>query len=167
METPSPFFAFSNRKEGIVPAVHTSAGVRAADDITDADFVDQEGIEWVNALWDTGAMCSCISKRCATMLGLEVINIIHMATASHIVEAPVYIAHLFLPNFPIFAYLEMLEFQDTSDNCDIIIGMDIITQGDFAITNFGGNTFFSFRMPSIHTIDFEGDLRRRLESGED
>jgi hypothetical protein len=59
-----------------------------------------------------------------------------------------------------FAYQEILEFQDTSDNCDIIIGMDIITQGDFAITNFGGNTFFSFRMPSIQTIDFEGELRR-------
>ncbi len=162
MENPTTFFAFSNRKEGIVPAVHTAVGVSIAAEITDADFAANESIHWVNALWDTGAMCSCISKRCAAMLGLEIINITHMATASHVVEAPVYMAHLFLPNFPVFAYLEVLEFQDTSDNCDIIIGMDIITQGDFAITNLGGNTFFSFRMPSLQTIDFEGDLRRML-----
>ena len=163
MENPSTFFAFSNRKEGIVPAVHTSVGVSIAFEMTDADFASNEGILWVNALWDTGAMSSCISKRCAALLRLEIINITHMATASHVVEAPVYMAHIFLPNFPVFAYQEILEFQDTSDNCDIIIGMDIITQGDFAITNLGGNTFFSFRMPSIQTIDFEGDLRRMLE----
>jgi hypothetical protein len=161
----APFFAFSNRKEGIVPAVHTSAGISSAIDVSGVDFDAQEGVRWVNALWDTGAMCSCISKRCAVMLGLEIINVTHMATATHIVEAPVYMAHLFLPNFPVFAYLEMLEFQDTSDNCDIIIGMDIITQGDFAISNFGGNTFFSFRIPSIQTIDFEGDLRKKSGIG--
>jgi hypothetical protein len=33
--------------------------------------------------------------------------------------------------------------------------MDIITQGDFAITNFGGRTMFSFRLPSLESIDFE------------
>ncbi len=160
MESPSTFFAFSNRRDGIVPAVHTSVGVSMAFEMPDANFSSSEGILWVNALWDTGAMCSCISKRSAKMLGLEIINITHMATASHIVEAPVYMAHLYLPNFPVFAYQEILEFQDTSDNCDIIIGMDIITQGDFAITNLGGDTFFSFRMPSIQTIDFEEELRR-------
>jgi hypothetical protein len=158
----SSFFAFSNQKEGIVPSIHTSAGVTLANDLTDIDFSEQKGVTWVNALWDTGAMCSCISKRCAKLLGLEVINITHMATASHIVEAPVYMVHLYLPNFPVFTYLEMLEFQDTSDNCDIIIGMDIITQGDLAISNFGGNTFFSFRIPSIQIIDFEGDLRKKM-----
>lgn len=83
-----------------------------------------------------------------------------MATASHLVEVPVYMAHLYIPKFPAFVYLEVLEFQDISDNCDLIIGMDIIAQGDLAITNFGGSTFFSFRMHSLQTIDFEGELRR-------
>ena len=32
--------------------------------------------------------------------------------------------------------------------------MDIINRGDFAITNFGGNTAMSFRVPSIQNIDF-------------
>ena len=38
---------------------------------------------------------------------------------------------------------------------DILIGMSIISQGDFAITNQGGKTTFSFRMPSSGTIDYK------------
>jgi SEC-C motif len=37
---------------------------------------------------------------------------------------------------------------------DVLIGMDIISQGDFAVTNFGGNTRFSFRVPSLEELDF-------------
>jgi len=37
---------------------------------------------------------------------------------------------------------------------DVLIGMDIITQGDFAVTNKGGKTMFSFRYPSKEHIDF-------------
>ena len=37
---------------------------------------------------------------------------------------------------------------------DVLIGMDIITLGDFAITNFGGKTVMSYRYPSVCTIDF-------------
>jgi uncharacterized protein YecA (UPF0149 family) len=32
--------------------------------------------------------------------------------------------------------------------------MDIITLGDFAVTNFNGNTCMSFRVPSLHQIDY-------------
>ena len=37
---------------------------------------------------------------------------------------------------------------------DVLIGMDIITQGDFAVTNLGGKTKFSFRIPSQASINF-------------
>ena len=37
---------------------------------------------------------------------------------------------------------------------DVLLGMDIITIGDFSITNQAGNTVFSFRVPSQHTIDY-------------
>ena len=39
-------------------------------------------------------------------------------------------------------------------NFDVLIGMDIIGSGDFAITNHKGKTVFSFRIPSIGRIDF-------------
>jgi uncharacterized protein YecA (UPF0149 family) len=40
------------------------------------------------------------------------------------------------------------------DGIDVLIGMDIITLGDFSVTNFQGNTCMSFRVPSLHQIDY-------------
>jgi len=37
---------------------------------------------------------------------------------------------------------------------DVLIGMDVITLGDFAISNYQDRTVFSFRYPSIGCIDF-------------
>jgi hypothetical protein len=36
----------------------------------------------------------------------------------------------------------------------MLIGMNIITMGDFAITNHRGQTVMSFRVPSLQKIDF-------------
>ena len=36
----------------------------------------------------------------------------------------------------------------------MLIGMDIINLGDFAITNKNGNTKFTFEIPSSRDIDF-------------
>jgi uncharacterized protein YchJ len=41
--------------------------------------------------------------------------------------------------------------------------MDLITMGDFAITNHGGNTVVSFRMPSQESIDFNFNDETTLE----
>jgi hypothetical protein len=38
--------------------------------------------------------------------------------------------------------------------CDILIGMDIIGMGDFAVSNYNGRIVFSFRVPSMAEIDF-------------
>lgn len=35
-----------------------------------------------------------------------------------------------------------------------VIGMDIITMGDFCISNYGNNTVMTFRFPSLETIDY-------------
>jgi hypothetical protein len=40
------------------------------------------------------------------------------------------------------------------NGCDMLIGMDVINLGDFAVTNYNGRTMFSFRMPSADRIDF-------------
>ncbi len=39
-------------------------------------------------------------------------------------------------------------------DADVLIGMDIINHGDFAVTNRDGRTKFSFRIPSQADIDF-------------
>lgn len=47
---------------------------------------------------------------------------------------------------------------------DVLIGMELITLGDFSITNEGGNTVFSFRMPSMHTVDFHAFPQARIKN---
>ncbi len=48
-------------------------------------------------------------------------------------------------------------------DADVLIGMDVITKGDFAVSNWDGKTSFSFRVPSLGEIDFvkEEDRSRR------
>ena len=43
---------------------------------------------------------------------------------------------------------------------DILVGMDIISLGDFAVTNHNGLTKFSFRVPSVDHIDFVEEANR-------
>ncbi len=40
------------------------------------------------------------------------------------------------------------------ENCGAVIGMDIISKGDFALTTRLTKTTFSFRHPSVERIDF-------------
>ena len=44
---------------------------------------------------------------------------------------------------------------------DILIGMDVIVHGDFAVTNADAVTKFSFRVPPVEHIDFVEDLNER------
>ena len=37
---------------------------------------------------------------------------------------------------------------------DVLVGMDIINKGDFAVSNRNGATTFSFRIPSVESFDF-------------
>jgi hypothetical protein len=37
---------------------------------------------------------------------------------------------------------------------DLLIGMDVIGAGDFAVSNFNGKTTLTFRSPSVGTLDF-------------
>ena len=43
---------------------------------------------------------------------------------------------------------------ELAPGADVLIGMDVIGCGDFAVTNFKGSTIFSIRTPSLMTIDF-------------
>lgn len=152
----TPVFAFTADYEQIVSAVFTTVGVFSAIDVTPAE----NQISNTKALWDTGATHSCISNRLARQLRLATVDYAHVATASGIEHVPTYLIHLHFPNGLQFLNWEVIQFQYTDDDCDLIIGMDIITQGDFSITNFGGRTLFSFRIPSQDSVDYETVLRQ-------
>jgi hypothetical protein len=71
-------------------------------------------------------------------------------------NVPVYLVNIALPNRVQFSGVEVAE-SVLPPGLDVVIGMDIITRGDFAVTNRGGKTTFSFRIPSQADIDFVKD----------
>lgn len=47
-----------------------------------------------------------------------------------------------------------------SSSHDLIIGMDIISNGDLSVSNYKGKTMLSFRMPSLGCVDYQKDLSK-------
>jgi hypothetical protein len=112
----------------------------------------------VKALWDTGATNCAITKKLIDDLKLTPFTkvTVHHAEGNNVKD--VYKVNIILPNGVGFPLLNVTECKSTAGAFDIIIGMDVITQGDFSITNVGGKTKVSFRAPSKVHIDFnEGD----------
>jgi len=107
------------------------------------------------ALWDTGATASCISPRMAKSLGLSSMGGKQVKTAGGETVQSTYHVSIKLPNKIYIPRIVVTEANLSDDlGFDALIGMDLISQGDFAITHGMGDTVFSFRMPSQTVIDF-------------
>ena len=107
----------------------------------------------INAIWDTGATSSLITPEVAAKLNLKPVSKVLMSTPSDKdVPANVYLINIEFPNGVKVINIQSLE--GTPNGCDMLIGMDVITLGDFAVSNFNGQTMFSFRIPSMTHIDF-------------
>ena len=104
------------------------------------------------AIWDTGATHSCITEGVATACNLKPTSIVQTHSAQGTNLANAYYVSLFLPNNVFFPGVNVTQVR--LRDADVLIGMDIISQGDFAVTNLDGKTKFSFRMPSLTDIDF-------------
>lgn len=104
------------------------------------------------AVWDTGATNTAISQRVVDDCGLKPIGFTFVNTAGGVCRTEVYIINIFLPNqvgFP-----EITVTKGDLGPTDVLIGMDVICKGDFALTNKNGKSVFSFRYPSSEVIDF-------------
>ena len=110
------------------------------------------GAEEFIAIWDTGATGTVISQKIVRECGLKPIGLVKVYTANDERLSQVYLVSIFLPNHVLFPQLRVTE--GTILDADVLIGMDIITRGDFAVTNSDGRTTFSFRWPSVERIDF-------------
>ena len=98
-----------------------------------------------NAMWDTGALYSVVSRRVVEKLALAPIDRGIAYTVQGSYDASIYLLDLMLPNRMLVKALRVSE--GDFDDCDILIGMDVIRLGDLSITNLH-NTVFSFRIPS-------------------
>jgi hypothetical protein len=103
-------------------------------------------------IWDTGATNSVISQKVVDECGLipTGMAIVHSATESKPCET--FLVSIFLPNKVAFPAVRVTK--GLLKDCDVLIGMDLINQGDFAITHNDGKTTLSFRIPSMEQIDF-------------
>jgi len=106
-----------------------------------------------NGIWDTGASSTAISKNVVDQCELKPTGIANLQTAGGEQLSNTYLVNMRLPNKVGVAELRVIE-ADLGAHTDILIGMDIINAGDFAVTNFGGRTVFSYRFPSLKHIDF-------------
>ena len=135
---------------GLVDAIITKCGVSEA-------FLPNAGekrppIAEFHATWDTGAMRSVVSLGVVRKLGLSPIRRTTVFHANGQSVVGVYLVNILLPHQVGFSFVEVTEGDLTGT--DVLIGMDIISQGDFAITSSQGKTKFSFQIPSTHDIDF-------------
>jgi len=104
------------------------------------------------AIWDTGATGSVITQAVVDRCGLAPIGVTQVNGIHGSKQSEKYLVNIGLPNGVGFAGIQVT--RGTMLGVDVLIGMDIITKGDFAITNKDGKTTFSFRIPSEKTIDY-------------
>lgn len=75
-------------------------------------------------------------------------------TANGKIVAPRYNVNLTLQNSVTFINVLAGPFDNNGDGFDFLIGMDIISQGNLAVTNSNGVKLISFEYPTHGTIDF-------------
>lgn len=114
------------------------------------------------AIWDTGATASVITQDVVDRCGLKPVGMVEVHDARGKTTAEVFMINLRLPNGVGFTNIRATK-GDLTGNADALIGMDVITLGDFSITNVNRQTVFSFRVPSRHVVDYveeENKIRR-------
>ena len=126
------------------------------------------------AIWDTGATHSAITKKVVYDLKLQPTGVRETKHAGGKSSNNTYLVNITLPNKVMVPHVRVTEVQlipddNVSDDKQpqLLIGMDIMGLGDFAVTNANGKTAFSFRIPSVQEIDFISDVQENnvMESG--
>lgn len=115
--------------------------------------------ETFRAIFDTGATNCVITQKVVDALGLKPTSMAVAHTANGTVTCEVYFVNIRLPNNVGFTQWRVTK-QNLPPNTDVLIGMDVIGNGDFAVTHKDKKTVFSFRCPSIARIDFVEEYQK-------
>jgi len=145
--------AFTNRANGLADVLISDIFVSPA--LTPSDNFEPKQFK---ALWDTGATNSVVTHRVAKECGLVPTGVVKVQLVGKEDLRNTYMVAIGLPNRVIFPGVKVTD-ADSIGGADVLIGMDIINQGDLAVTHGDGNTCLSFRVPSVEVIDFSGSHR--------
>jgi hypothetical protein len=110
------------------------------------------------ALYDTGATHSSISPKVVADLQLASIGNTIVGVGGGTVTTTSHLVNIGLPNRVMFTMVRVAKITLHRD-IDALIGMDILGQGDFAVTSHQGKTTFSFCCPPRREIDFVAEVR--------
>lgn len=146
---------FNQEHDFLAEAIITQCSIVEAVDLNEANEVPRI-FNTNNAMWDTGATNCLISQNVIDALGLKPIGKAKLEQAidtDEFEETDVYLVHIALPTHQIVKNVQCVF--TSSPSYDFVLGMDIITSGDFAITNREGKTLFSYQRPSRTSVRFE------------
>mgnify|MGYP001610309961 FL=1 len=152
--------AFTTQYNGLVRVLFNKVSVCLPIIPNEAQTQKVEFREYI-AIWDTGATHSAITKKVVDDLKLQPTGVRETRHAGGKSSNNTYLVNIALPNKVMIPHVRVTEVQlipddNVSDNKQpqLLIGMDIIGLGDFAVTNANNKTTFSFRIPSVEEIDF-------------
>jgi len=135
--------AFDFEFTHIVKEIETPVKLYSSSESTEGKCIE------INAIWDTGATHSVISSELAKQLEAEPVDKCLVSNVySKNKTSDVIMSTLILPNGTII-YGKRFSICDIP-GADVLIGMDIISMGDFVITNAKRKTMFSFVIPSLN-----------------
>lgn len=158
-----PFRAFTAKASGLINRIITPVQITKAFDPQTPPEPIPASLQ-SNALWDTGATGSNITPSVASQLALVPTGSVIVNHAGGSEARNTYLINLYLPNRVAIAGVRVAECAETPQ-FGVIIGMDVIVQGDFAVTNFRGQTWVSFRMPSMQAVDYVEEVKQIVFSG--
>jgi hypothetical protein len=112
-------------------------------------------------IWDTGASGTVINSKIIKGLNLKPsgktwVSAVGSGGKVNQYLTDTYSINVILPNK--VTIMGVVAAEGEIGGGDTLIGMDIITVGDFAVTNFQGKTTLNFRTPSVQEIDFVKEI---------
>lgn len=155
--------AFTSKYDRLSNVLINQVHIAPAFDESKIDTIDPDTLKEYDACWDTGATHSVITKKVVDECGLQPTGMTKVYSATEETDAQTYLVGIFLLNKVAFPHLKVSEGK--LRGIDVLIGMDIIGQGDFAVNNKDGKTTFSYRVPSIECIDFSQQSPKSIPPG--
>ncbi len=141
-----PVHSFTLKGNGLVPVLSTPLEI--SDINSDDNKFDTRGI------WDTGASGTVITQEVVDALKLKPTGVATVNTASESNRrTTTFDIYLHFPS-GLSIRIQRATLGIITPGIGCLIGMDVICLGDFSITNYQKKTCMTFRIPSLHEIDY-------------
>lgn len=143
---------FTKHYSKIAKALITDCSIMDGVDLKPGMKVQQLSTD--NAIWDTGADTTIVCKSILDELQVKPQGRVAILGIGSLLDSRLYTIHLGLPSGDLIHNLHVMAMDDDQTDYDVIIGMDVISLCDFAITTPNKKTKFTFERPSKRDIDF-------------